>query len=544
MATESFFSNASLAYLASAGAGKDGKTYSIKPTDGTGDFTFSRGTDLTATRVGPTGLIEKGRENLLTYSNAFDTLPWVLSNGASVGSRVADPNGGNDAWELNYDGTVGGRIQQQVSITDGGVYVFSIYAKVPSGTRDLQFYTTISASPITITLTTTWQRFELFRTNVGYTQAFPQLRDNTGIAGTIHIYQAQYEAGTIATDYIESGASTGKAGLLENEPRFDYSGGATCPSLLLEPSRTNLIMQSEYLTPINGGAASYNEELSPEGYYNGTSITFGATVNDSATMGVNTSVSILGNTQYTFSFYAKSITGDGTFKVRIDTDTTTSLVGQNITTTSEWDRYTITFTTDAGATSFSGNCRFQAITANNKIAFYGLQLEQGSYPTSYIPNHSGGSATRTAEKQEVTGLTSSVLNQSEGSFYIELQTLSTDAGRVVITSYPTGASNDTIRFIFTNQINFGLVSAGTLGDSTNPTSAKVKVAGTYSGTELKLCVNGGAVQKSSGNFSFANQPTKIYTHAFVDTIRLFADIDQMLYFPTALSDADMITLTT
>ena len=68
MATESFFSNASLAYIASAGAGKDGKTYSIKPTDGSGDFTFSRGSNLAATRVGPTGLIEKGRENLLTYS--------------------------------------------------------------------------------------------------------------------------------------------------------------------------------------------------------------------------------------------------------------------------------------------------------------------------------------------------------------------------------------------------------------------------------------------------------------------------------------------
>ena len=34
---------------------------------GDGDFTFSRGSNLAATRVGPTGLIEKGRENLLTY---------------------------------------------------------------------------------------------------------------------------------------------------------------------------------------------------------------------------------------------------------------------------------------------------------------------------------------------------------------------------------------------------------------------------------------------------------------------------------------------
>ena len=35
------------------------------------DFTFTRGSNLTATRVAPNGYIEKGRENLITYSNDF-----------------------------------------------------------------------------------------------------------------------------------------------------------------------------------------------------------------------------------------------------------------------------------------------------------------------------------------------------------------------------------------------------------------------------------------------------------------------------------------
>ena len=56
----SFFDDASLAFLPSGAAGKDGKAYSIKPTDGTGDFTFSRGSNLAATRIGADGLIEKG----------------------------------------------------------------------------------------------------------------------------------------------------------------------------------------------------------------------------------------------------------------------------------------------------------------------------------------------------------------------------------------------------------------------------------------------------------------------------------------------------
>ena len=56
---------------------EDGTLASVKPTDGTGDFTFSRGSDISATRVNADGYIEKGYENLLLQSNSFDTSPWV-----------------------------------------------------------------------------------------------------------------------------------------------------------------------------------------------------------------------------------------------------------------------------------------------------------------------------------------------------------------------------------------------------------------------------------------------------------------------------------
>ena len=50
---------------------EDGTLGSLKPTDGTGDFTFSRGSNISATRVNADGNIEKGYENLLLQSNAF-----------------------------------------------------------------------------------------------------------------------------------------------------------------------------------------------------------------------------------------------------------------------------------------------------------------------------------------------------------------------------------------------------------------------------------------------------------------------------------------
>ena len=45
----SIYKSSSLAMIPTAY--KDGKLYSIRPTDGSGDFTFSRGSNLAATRV-------------------------------------------------------------------------------------------------------------------------------------------------------------------------------------------------------------------------------------------------------------------------------------------------------------------------------------------------------------------------------------------------------------------------------------------------------------------------------------------------------------
>ena len=74
-----------------------------------------------------------------------------------------------------------------------------------------------------------------------YTQ--PIGDDNTSASSgfCIYIQDAQLESGLIATDVIETTTTAVSAGLLGDMPRLDYSGGASCPSLLLEPSRTNIV---------------------------------------------------------------------------------------------------------------------------------------------------------------------------------------------------------------------------------------------------------------------------------------------------------------
>ena len=85
-----------------------------------------------ATRVGPDGLIEKGRENLLTYSNNFSNAAWAKSS-VSVTSGQSGYNGSSNAWLLDITGgTSSQRLEKGVS--QSGVQTASVYAK--AGTED------------------------------------------------------------------------------------------------------------------------------------------------------------------------------------------------------------------------------------------------------------------------------------------------------------------------------------------------------------------------------------------------------------------------
>ena len=50
--------------------------------------------------------------------------------------------------------------------------------------------------------------------------------------------------GMVSYPYVETTTAPVAGGILEDMPRLDYSG--SCPALLLEPQRTNLIPYSEY----------------------------------------------------------------------------------------------------------------------------------------------------------------------------------------------------------------------------------------------------------------------------------------------------------
>ena len=579
----SFFDDASLVFLPSGQAGKDGKAYSMKPTNGDGDFTFSRGSNLTATRVDSNGLIAKGRENLLLQSNSFDTT-WTL-NSTSVTSGQSGYDGSSDAWLLESNNTGGAYISQ--NLTASGVQTFSVYAKegtcnfiyfVVRGSTNIASYFDLENGTIGTAVATNidrkiesvgggWYRCSITLSNTD-TSVRIYMADADGsttsaVGSNIYIQDAQLEIGLTSTEYIESGASTGLAGILEDSPRFDYSNGASCPSLLLEPSRTNLIGYSEYFDGWSSSGEiikTPNATTSTEGVTNAYKII--------PPSGTATNVYIYQDAAGdSFSIFAKArektklliysgVNGSNAYFDLSSGDVLTTL--SDVATadieeigTDGWYRCSITWNTT------STRIRVYAVDADNStnvtgngsdgLFIYGAQLEEGSYPTSYIPNHSGGSVTREADSCSDAG-TSSTFNDDEGVLYAEISALAEDSDSKRITISDGTLANRITIAISSNTIsgfvNVNNVTEYTFFESGQDVLNPIKIAVKYKRADFALWINGTEYDVSSSGSTFsANTLNELSFDNATGVNNLYGNVKQVLYFPTALSDAELTALT-
>ena len=231
----------------------------------------------------------------------------------------------------------------------------------------------------------------------------------------MHFWGIQFEVGSTAGTYHRT----------EGAPY--YGEGATPKGLLIEEARTNLITDSESHTYLNGDilvAQTANSGLAPDG--TNTAIAFMETAGTGNHVSRRTGITIADNGNIIFSFFVKAngrtmgaieLFGSGTGGAFAVFDLSTVQFGSasaysgatNLSKSLEnygngWFRVTLGITTASGGTAGTVQIRLYSPAGTNEYAgdatkgmyIWGMQLEQGFFPTSYIKT-TGSTVTRNAD---------------------------------------------------------------------------------------------------------------------------------------------------
>ncbi len=548
----SYFDDASLVMIPSGY--KDQKVYSVKPIDGSGDLTFSRASN--ATRVNSSGLVEKVRTNNALNSEDFTT--WALAGTTAPtvsGNTTLSPIGTLTADTVSFSATSDSVVQQTSGVsTANQTQTVSVWAKVASGTAKFRFKCThagvVDYYSSDQTATTEWQRFSFTQSfgSGGTGVVYGILNEVAGGVKDVIFWGYQLEVGNDfgPTDYIATTSAAVSVGPVSGLPRLDYSGG--CPSLLLEGQRTNLLTFSEQLTnavwvPTSGVTMTANTNISPDGYQNADSASWGANDYLYYLYGPNTTGQTL-----TFSFYAKGTAGD-VLVTRANTDLDPN---QQINTilTGEWQRVTLTFNGGAYIYLYPFDSRQTGSTATS-LQLWGAQLEEGAYATSYIPTLSSG-VTRVADACYKAGI-SSLIGQTEGTVFLDT-VINGNTNPILLQLIPNTVSYSSsiyveyvraINSIRTNFYDSGVLQASFVKAVTIGT--RYKIAFAYKANDFVLYVDGvqigtdtsGTVQSGLQDLFIGGLKGSLSAQDFNGNT-----LNQVLLFKTRLSNADLATLTT
>jgi hypothetical protein len=361
-------------------------------------------------------------------------------------------------------------------------------------------------------------------------------------AGKLYSIVPATGAGDFGVTRATTATRVNSSGLIEsvasNIPRLDYSNGS-CPSILVEPQRTNLLLRSEEFESAAWTKANVSVSANTTTAPNGTLTADSIIENSALSTHVILQSVTLSATTYTYSVYVKSISGssrnvgillNSTGKGVLINPTNGSVVSYfgttsaDVTITSDtngWFRVSLTATTAAITESIriylgigtTWTAPYQG-DGTSGAYIWGAQLEAGAYPTSYIPTTSA-SVTRNADVISKTGI-SSLIGQTEGTIFFDgvINGCQNSSANILNSERNTTASFYISYIKSTSRIVAGIFSSGTepatFQSGSVAIGSRFKVAYAYKSGSNALYVNGTLIASNTNTFTLPSTLDDIY----------------------------------
>jgi hypothetical protein len=401
------------------------------------------------------------RTNLLTYSEQLDNAAWNTTSSTVTPNATIDPTGNTNADLIvsNLNINLGHNIYQAVTVntTGSNTYTYSTFLKyngnnaqltvnvapntwygaqfnLQTGTINLNIGSGTSSissvgngwyrCSITVTATITPANCFIELVNASFNNSFV----GTGTGG-VYAWGAQLESGSNTTAYISTIDSATTV----------YDQNATPRGLLIEESRTNLLLYSSDFNRWNtyNAVVSSNMIIAPDGTNTGAKLIRLTSTDPNSYVVQQTTGTV--NNLCTFSVYAKAaeynqITllfggANNNLGSTFDVSGTGSIIADapgfasTITKAGNgWFRCTTTGTVTASEVAplflLPQNTGTMGVAG---IFIWGAQFEKNSFASSYIPT-TNTQVTRAADYACLSGSNfNSIVNLNQGTFYVNFQ---------------------------------------------------------------------------------------------------------------------------
>jgi hypothetical protein len=353
-------------------------------------------------------------------------------------------------------------------------------------------------------------------------------------------------SGDLSVTRATTATRVNSSGLIEsvasNVPRLDYTNGS-CPSILVEPQRTNLFTYSQDFS--NSAWTKVDIQTETTGITDPANGTTGVRLIPFVgfNSNVSTTISTIIGTAYTVTVWIKG-TANGTINFNHGG---ISLAPQNnISYTTQWQKFQYNFTADSVTTLilFGG---FFSWSAGQNVDFTFAQIEAGSYATSYIPTTSA-SVTRNADVISKTGI-SSLIGQTEGTMFLDVKAQLNNADEQDF-SISDGTTNNRafIRLASTGVIRAIGVFAGStefnIGSTPYTTGTRYKIALSYKNNDVVLYINGTNVA-STNTTTISGTLSRLGFDVFTNGAQtIVSPINSASIWKTRLTNTQLAQLTT